>query len=578
MPRPRPKQSRAKPRQPQAAKWASLEQRLERAEGTWCVEEGIINLPGWRTIKYYETSDDITVAATLITEPANPCICGAYTFQKGGHAALSYVHDLPIRCKRTRIYFARQRYRCACGKTFQQPLAGLDRRHKLTARLAEYIEREAFSIFRTFSRIADEVGVSEQLVRNLLTDRGEQLERARHIETPKWLAIDEVYAGKNEHCVLTDPVRRRVIDMLPGNDQTVLGRYLLQLPDRENVEVVTMDMCLAYRAVMQQLLPRARVVVDRYHVHNLLSVALKQVLKVIRDDMTSSEQRQHMRHECLLLMSRYRLSGESGTGKNGKVKSSQLEVVKRWLEDVPDIATAYLLKEDFSDILQLADRQWAEERTDRWLERVWEFAQYFSAKYKKEYSGIWQDPFGNVVTTIQQWRSMILNYIDFKSRFEIKATNAFAEFANRQIKRAYGLGNGLTYAVLRMKVIYGGLIIKQRPPHPADEGKPRTRLRQVPHQDMKHRSEKNPNANVVRLEQARKDRDETKDLLPNPKANQGWEDRFGELDQLELGFGQEAPPKSRKRQRKGKSTKQPDTPNQRRRLLLKNNPDQIKLF
>src|SRR5207253_823203 len=136
--------------------------------------EGILNLPGWRSVKYYETEDDIIVIAMPTTEPTNPCDCGNSKYRKWGPAALSYVHDLPIRCKRTRVYFARQRYCCACGKTFQQLPVGIDGRHRITARLAGYIEREAFSIFRTFSAIANEVGVSEQLVRNKLTERAEQ--------------------------------------------------------------------------------------------------------------------------------------------------------------------------------------------------------------------------------------------------------------------------------------------------------------------------------------------------------------------------------------------------------------------
>lgn len=450
----------------------------------------------------------------------------------------------------------------------------------MTIRLNKYIEHEAFSIFRTFSGVADEVGVSEQVVRNIFTARGEQLETGRRIETPQWLAIDEVHVGKKEYCVLTDPVRRCVIGLLPRNEQMALGKCLLQLPDRHTVQVVTMDMCLPYRAVVQRLLPQASIVVDRYHVHNLLSVALKAVLQVIRDSMTHSEQRQHMRYEHLLLMSRFHLSDEREKGKNGRQKTSPKELVKGWLEDVPDIAIAYWLKEDFSDILQLTDRQQAEERTDLWLEQAWEFAKYFRAKYEKEYGGKWEKPFGNVPATIIQWRSMILNYIDYKNRFIVNTTNAFAEFANRQIKKAYRLCNGLTYEVLRMKAIYGGLLVKRRPPHPADEER-RTQSSHTSRKGRKRKGDKNPNANVVRLERARQDRDETKDLSPKPRESQGWADRFEQLDQLGLSFGpneQEFPPKKRKRRREGKVPKQSNNGRHRTRCPLKHNRDQLKMF
>lgn len=560
-----------------------LEQRLEVAEGAWCVDGEPLNLPNWRTIKYYETADDIVVIADPISAIKAECSCGtaASTFQRWGFAAPSYVHDLPIRYKRVRIYFRQQRYRCPCGKTFQPALTGLDERHALTARLAQYIEREAFNIFTTFSGIADETGVSEQLVRNIFTTRGERLEKDSHIETPRWIAIDEVHAGKHGFCVITDPVRRSVIGLLPRNEQMSLGKFLLQLPDRHSVQVVTIDMWRQYRMVVQKLLPQAEIVVDRYHVHNLLSVALKQVLKVIRDGMSHSEQRQHMRYEYLLLKSRYHLSGERVKTENGREKPSPQEVVKSWLDDVPDIAKAYWLKEEFSDILQLTDRPQAEERTNLWLEDVWEFVKHFRAKYQKTYQDKWEDPFGNVPETIREWQPSILNYIDYKHCFGFKATNAFAEFVNGRIKKAYWLCNGLTYEVLRLKVIYGGVLLKRRPPHPCDEARIRTNRSRTSHKNGDHEKQKNLNANVLRLERARKDRDATKDLAPKPQEKQGWVDRFGDIDHLELGFGgndQEAPPRPRKGDSNGKVPKPSNTTSRRNRSSLKYNRNQLKMF
>jgi transposase len=583
MPLPRQKQSLTKPRRSQTAGWAWLEQRLEEVEGAWCIDGEPLSLPNWRTVKYYETPDDIIVIAESVSEIKDECSCGAAasTFQRWGLAAPSYIHDMPIRCKRVRIYFRQQRYRCACGKTFQPPPTSLDERHALTTRLAQYIVHEAFIIFRTFSGIADETGVSEQMVRNIFTTYGERLEKDRRIETPWWIAIDEVHAGKNEYCVVTDPVRRSVIDLLQKNEQMSLGKCLLQLPDRHSIQVATIDMWRQYRMVVQKLLPQAKIVVDRYHVHNLLSVALKQVLQVIRDGMTHTEQRQHMRYEHLLLKSRYHLSDERVKGGNGKEKPSAKEVVKSWLEDVPDIATAYWLKEEFSDILQLTDRLQAEERTDLWLEEIREFVKYFRAKCQKAYRGRWEDPFGNVPETISEWRPFILNYIDYKHRFEFKVTNAFAEFVNGRIKKAYRLCSGLTYEVLRMKVIHGGVLLKRRPPHPCDGARLRTKTGHTSSKNRKHEEQKNSNANVVRLERARKDRDGTKDLAPKSQEKQGWVDRFGDIDQLRLGFGgdtQEAPPRKRKSVSKGNVPKTSNTTSRRNRSPLQHNRDQLKMF
>jgi transposase len=86
--------------------------------------------------------------------------------------------------------------------------------------------------------------------------------------------------------------------------------WLLQLPGRHGVEVVTMDMWAPYLGAVRLLLPNAKIVVDRYHVHNLLNSAIRDTLGVIRNSMSYSEQRQHMRDPLLLLTSRYHLGGE----------------------------------------------------------------------------------------------------------------------------------------------------------------------------------------------------------------------------------------------------------------------------
>jgi transposase len=531
VPLPRPNSSGStRPNRAKAAAWLTLEHRLEQLEGTWCDGE-ILNLSGWKTIRYRETADDVIILAELTTEIKSSCACGTLTanFLKWGFTEPSHVNDIPVRSKRTRIYFRVQRWRCPkCNTTFQQPLAGVDEKYSFTTRLVEYIGQESFSIFRNFSGVANEVGCSEITVRKIFTARSVRLEKLRVIASPKWLAIDEVYPKKNKivYCVISDPERRRILDILPGNNQTCLLKWLLQLPERQGVEVVTMDMWPAYRAAVHRLLPNARIIVDRYHVHNLLNVALKKVLEVVRDSMTHSERRRYMRPELLVLKNYRHLSKEKREDRNGKEIPSEKELFTKWLKNVPDLATAYWLKKEFSDILQLSDRQKAENLVHPWLERVCEFVKYFRAKYEKNYSGRWEDPFGSIPNTITQWLASILNYIDLKDRFEIKPTNAFAEFANKQIKKAFRMGNGYRFEVLRAKVVHGGVLVNKRPPHPLDKQWTRTKPDRAARKRRGRRRETNPNSNIALLTRAREELDQTKDLLSKPQQAFGWATRF----------------------------------------------------
>lgn len=550
MPLPRPKKLRnVRPRGTKAAEWLKLEQRLENLEGRWGDGE-IINIAGWKTIRYRETADDIIILAELTTESAQRCDCGTTWAEmtKWGYTDPTYVIDIPIRSKRTRIYYRLQRRRCLeCRKMFQQPLPGIDEQHTMfSGRLVEYIGRESFSISRSFSGIANEVGCSEIKVRKIFTARALRFETGRVIEAPQWLAIDEVYPKRygSAYCVISAPEIRQVLDLIPNNrkrkknainpkvnkgiDATALWIWLLNLKYRDKVLVVTIDMCAQYRSIVQRLLKNAIIVVDRYHVHNMLNVALKGVLEVLRDGLTPSEQRRLMRRMSLVLKNYRHLSKMTREDENGQVLPSEKDLFKKWLKDMPDLAVAYWLKKDFSDILQLSDRQKAEQLTDAWLDRACEFVKYFRGKYQKTYRGHWEDPFGNVPNTIIEWRKCILNYIDYKNVIGTKRkTNAFAEFANKQIKKAFQTGNGYSAQVLRVKVIHGGVLVIKRPPHPLDQKWTRSKSDRSARRGPKSQREVNPNSNLALLESARDGQDKTRGLLPEPQETTGWIERFG---------------------------------------------------
>src|ERR1051325_4423053 len=334
MPLRRPKAERTARSKPQATRESGFEHALEKVEGMWSSDGEILSLPGWRAIRYKELADDLIMWAELTTEIGGACSCApASHYKLWGRTETVGFNDLPIRAKRTRIQCQIQRFRCtSCKRTRQQSAPGLDKRHQMTRRLVEYVEKEAFKLSRTFFALADEVGVCTQLIRNIFTARAEYLEKNRRIETPEWLSIDEVYIRKKARCIITDPMRRGVLDILPDDKRTTLGRWLLQIPNRKRIKIVTIDMCHPYLLAVGRLLPQAVVIVDRFHVHNLLNCAIKHVMQVTRRGMSYSEQREYMRDPHLLLKSRYKLSDKPSADGRGRPKLSEKQVVEKWLE------------------------------------------------------------------------------------------------------------------------------------------------------------------------------------------------------------------------------------------------------
>ena len=533
MPLPRLKLINENPKRPAVIALEKMEQLLERPEGVWREGE-IIHLDGWRTIKYKESSDQINVIAELVS--ATVCAsCGATAarLKKNGLTGPRHVRDVPFHFKPVTIHYRAQRYLCRrCKTSVQQPAPGIHQAHLMTERLVYHLAAKGFDLRSNFAGISRETGVSDRTIRQIFTNCAVNLEQNAVIETPSWLSIDEVYPSRNQRecTAVTDPVEKKVVNLIKRDKIDNFERWLRQLPKSEKVEVVTIDFWPAYRATVKRVLPAAAIVVDRFHVQNLLSKALIEALAVIRDRLSVTDRKEYLRRRSLVLKSRHHLSET----RRGHELLSEVEAVETSLQQLPALAVAYELKEEFADILQLGSRETAEERADAWLEKIANLVVYLGEKYKNQCRRLNKYPFKSVIETFTEWRTEILNYIDYRDRFPLKATNAFAEMANGKIKEANRLGKGYNFEVLRMKLLYGALLVGQVSPHFASEHEFH-QAQQPPTSNPESDGSQSNRSNLARLEAARESRDEIKKLIVNPRENADWSIRFADANQITDG-------------------------------------------
>ncbi|HEM5990051.1 TPA: transposase, partial [Streptococcus suis] len=69
---------------------------------------------------------------------------------------------------------------------------------------------------------------------------------------------------------------RRIVTILENNRQATIKNYFYKYPSvvRETVKIVTVDMSGSYIPIIKQLFPRAKIVLDRFHVIQHLSRAM----------------------------------------------------------------------------------------------------------------------------------------------------------------------------------------------------------------------------------------------------------------------------------------------------------------
>ena len=529
MPLPKIKYNEQEPRRTTATGWIKLEQEIDKMPEPWREGE-LLFLDALRTVRLKETATDIYVLAELTTETKCPHCASASRIKKNGLTEPCLIYDLPVRRKRVSIYYRSQRYFCAnCRKPFRQSFADCSANHRMTKRLLAYLEKKSLSIYTTFSEIARETGVREHVIRNIFADQVEELDRKRVIVLPAWIAVDEVYlaTGKHKRFVISDPLNGKILDILGSDSWASIREWFKQTKNPGDVKVVSMDMHAPYKSAIEDALPGVEIVADRYHAQKLVNNALREALRIICSTLTVSERKERIRASAILLKSRHDL------------REPEEKTLNQWFFGMPDLAWAYTLKEDFADLLNLADERLAEKRLALWLERVDEYNRYFCDRYKKKIRASHKDPFGSILISMgRDWTRQILNYVKYKNEFSMKVTNAFAEYANNQIKKGCRLGNGYYFPVLRAKVVFGDFLKEKFIPQPLKPVTKRGRRIWVRKEKVSEQS------NVNRIIAARESRNEILQarVNSNPLNNVDYRTRMGPVVEKKLFENQSDPP------------------------------------
>lgn len=389
-----------------------------------------LTLPHWRAIAVAETGHAYEVEAVPLSEPSTCPRCG------GAAAALrpcgtrrQSIRDAPVRGKHVTIHFVRRLYKCReCGHNSRQPLTGVDTRRRVTTRLVELVGTEAFG--KTYSLVSKETGVSPPVVGEIFLERVSELERSVRPEAPRVIGLDEVYVRGRAHCLLTDLVARRPLEILSKPDMLTLCGYLLQLPQRDSVEAVVIDWRRSHLEVVRRVLPQAAVVINKWGVWQLARQTIFPVVQKVRAGSPAE------RRFRLAQASRYLQKGYS------RLTGHEHEVLTELFRREPELGEAYHLRRRFFAIWSLKSRQEAERQYAEWLNDIPPNLYY---------------AFGGIVRTIGSWHQEVFNYFDYP------LTNAYTESVAHKLKMLHSISPASSLRTVRAKVLYEGLVKRPLP-------------------------------------------------------------------------------------------------------------------
>lgn len=388
----------------------------------------ILNLPAYTVQNVQETEHDYHVYVTA-KDASHSCPHCHSTELYGHGGGEQLIKDLPSHGKRVGMYVTTRRFRCRrCGKTFMEPLPGIDEKRWMTNRLIDYIGKQ--SPKRTFTSIAEDVGVTEGTIRGIFRDYINELEKTVRFETPQWMGIDEIHIIKKPRCVISNLQHNTVVELLQDRNKPTVARYLFQLKGKSDVKYVAMDMWNPCRDAVKSVLPNANIVIDKFHVVRMANEAMERVRKSLRSSL-QPKQRRTLMHDRFILLKRQKM-----------LLPKETLLLDTWLDNHKDLNDAYHLKEWFFDIWDTsANKGEAIQRYQEWAQDA---AQH--------------EAFQFILTAMNNWQEEIFGHFDHQ------ITNAYTESLNNLIRVMNRLGRGYSFEALRAKILFTGSVHKIKRP------------------------------------------------------------------------------------------------------------------
>lgn len=355
------------------------------------------------TVKYFRENEQKEGFEAFIEMPVKEHRCPhcGHTTTYIKDYRLQTVKDLTVAGKPLIVTVRKRRYICKeCNSTFTENNPYIKRYCHFPQRFYFESIKETLTL-QSFTSIARKVGVSVSSIIRWFDNINYP-----KAELPSCIAIDEFKGnadGEKFQCNLSDPVKHKIIDILPNRDSEDLCKHFLEYTydERAKVKKVVMDLSTLFRSVAKQLFPEAKIIADKFHVIRVVTNSLENVRKRIQKEFHDTKRKWFKRSRRLLLKQEYKLTDEDKIELNRMLNSSR-ELEKAWL-----------LKEKFYEIFRKETRTEAKRELRDWLL----LANHLSVP-----------EFQHCITTFTNWSTEIANIVGEN------ISNGFIEGSNNKIK------------------------------------------------------------------------------------------------------------------------------------------------
>lgn len=307
-----------------------------------------------------------------------------------------HLKDMPIWVGMSQeLSICCHRYRCvACGRKFTEEIPMQYPGTRITNRAAEWVKsllRHKMSI-RSVQRIT---GIHWETVRHIHKEMMTQTLEKRKQELlrqgyhPRFLAVDEfaIHKGHTYATCVMDLESGEVLWVGKGRSKADFAKFFEEVEPSflTGVMAVAMDMNASYHLVVQEKLPAAAIVYDRYHMqaqfgkevlgvvrleearrHNAQAKALKEMLAEIPpEEQKAIKEQIHAQQTEYRQLKKLRWSLLTNGATLHPDKAKHLHAI---LESHSDLAVCYAMKEELCHLFSLRDVSQAASAWNAWFD------------------------------------------------------------------------------------------------------------------------------------------------------------------------------------------------------------------
>ena len=214
---------------------------------------------------------------------------------------IQYVKDVPSFNQKVVLKIHKRRHVCpACGKRFYEHIPLVPKYQRTTQRIWAFVIDELSKV-QSMKEVGIRANISSSTVARILDHMSYSFNTL-----PDVISIDEFKGnadGEKFQCILTNPSKRTVIDILPQRSVDSLCAYFagFQINNRKQVKYVVMDMSAVFKSMAESCFPNAKIVADKFHVQRLVTWAFEDMRKSVQKEFHKQRRRYFKRSRWLML-------------------------------------------------------------------------------------------------------------------------------------------------------------------------------------------------------------------------------------------------------------------------------------